>query len=273
MEKLNVNYIALLITSICNMRCKLCSFAVPYLQSHFHYDKDIICEDLQTALNLCGSVKHVDLMGGEPLLHPAISDIVKKIATFDNKPAQIRILTNGAVVPDDTLLKTISIIMASGTDFLFYLDNYGSISTKTDDIKNKLTVAQIPYREVVYYGDEQFSNGWVDYRFDEAIPTQKSQTNQEIQQVYDECFFSTADMWELNNGKLFPCAYTVTSDALGRKCSEYGEYLDLRDSTLSISEKRKILHNWTTRKEYYSACRYCGGLRRNSPRYIAAEQV
>jgi organic radical activating enzyme len=258
------------------MNCKLCSFAVPYLQSHFHYDKDIMCEDLRRALSLCDSVKHVDLMGGEPLLHPDIAEIIERlqyIGTNSKKFGEIRILTNGSISPDDKLLKAIRALMDSGVDFLFFLDNYGKISTKMDDIKNKLTIAQIPYREVIYFGEEQFSNGWVDYRFDEVIPTRKSQTDHEIQQVYDECFFSAANMWELNNGKLFPCTYTVTSDALERKCLERGDYLDLRDDTLSVSEKKEMLYDWATRKEHYSACQYCGGIRKSSPRYMAGEQI
>lgn len=271
-NEVNVGIIAVPITSICNLNCALCSFAVPYIERRRHLSIEAVCADIKRAFELCDRANHIDLMGGEPLLHPGVSDILRDISKYREKCSEARILSNCTLVPKESLLNAISEIMDKGMKFLFYLDCYGEHSPKFEEIVTALDNREIPYRITRYFGEDQWCNGWVDFGFHENPPPIKWVTQEEQQTVYDDCAYPLMRMWEVYGGKIFPCGYTVGISALGRPCSEQDAFVDLYNQQQSISEKRKILLHWQSREKPYEACKYCSGLGSRTPRVPAGIQ-
>ncbi|MDR0382544.1 MAG: radical SAM protein [Spirochaetaceae bacterium] len=77
----------------CNLNCKGCGAFSPLVKECFidvaEYEKD--CSRLSL---LCGgTVEYIDLLGGEPLLHPEITKILDITRKYFN--GQINIITNG----------------------------------------------------------------------------------------------------------------------------------------------------------------------------------
>ncbi|GHV28375.1 hypothetical protein FACS1894167_05190 [Synergistales bacterium] len=273
MNIVSVNYMILTINTVCNLNCKLCATGIPFVHGT-NYPVEEVLQYALRAMELIDHVGHFDLCGGETLLHPKIHEIVKETAKLlRGKCDELRILTNGTIIPNDQTIDSIHETTASGMGFLFLIDNYALPGTKIGEVTKKLTAAGIPYRENVYTGDKQFSDGWVDYKFDESVPTVKHDTESAARETFRDCYFSRVNMWEIGRGKLLPCCYLFTRDLMGQFLAEPGEYVDLFDDTMPIEKKREIIRSGGTRGVHYGACKYCCGLGKNTPRFSAAEQM
>jgi MoaA/NifB/PqqE/SkfB family radical SAM enzyme len=84
----------------CNLNCKGCGAFSPLVKEHCidtaEYERD--CARLSL---LCGGiVEYVDLLGGEPLLHPEILKIIEITRRYFN--GAINIITNGIKLPSMT---------------------------------------------------------------------------------------------------------------------------------------------------------------------------
>ena len=81
------------ITNVCNAKCSFCNYAAdkPYVQERTWVD----AEDFRSAAGILHSrgIRYVTLVGGEPLLHPQILQIVAHAAATGIRPA---IVTNGS---------------------------------------------------------------------------------------------------------------------------------------------------------------------------------
>jgi organic radical activating enzyme len=76
----------------CNLSCRGCSHASPVMRRHLA-DPDVVHRDL-AALAPHYRPQHVRLLGGEPLLHPALADIVAAVRR-SGIAERIRMITNG----------------------------------------------------------------------------------------------------------------------------------------------------------------------------------
>jgi hypothetical protein len=85
----------------CNLNCKSCNHFSPLAPEHYldtdNYGKD--CERLAKLTS--GRARTIRLMGGEPLLHPGITDIIG--LTRKNFPGgtAVKIITNGILLPNE----------------------------------------------------------------------------------------------------------------------------------------------------------------------------
>ena len=80
----------------CNLRCRSCAHLSPALPKHF-VDPDALASDL-TALARSYHVKVLRLLGGEPLLHPNLLDIMMAVRE-SHIAEKIEITTNGVLLP------------------------------------------------------------------------------------------------------------------------------------------------------------------------------
>jgi organic radical activating enzyme len=76
----------------CNLACRSCSHASPALRRHLA-DPDVVRRDL-AALAPHYRPEHVRLVGGEPLLHPALAEVIAAVRS-SGITDRIRMITNG----------------------------------------------------------------------------------------------------------------------------------------------------------------------------------
>lgn len=82
----------------CNLNCQSCNHFSPLAKETF-LNLDIMKSDLQRIYNLYGkSIGNVMLLGGEPLLHPQINDVLK-IARGSLPEVSVALVTNGILLP------------------------------------------------------------------------------------------------------------------------------------------------------------------------------
>ena len=92
-------YFEVHIVEHCNLDCKQCNHYSPLAEEEYisidRYKKD--CDRLSELFD--GEMLYISLLGGEPLLHPQITEIMK--ITREAFPiGQVRIITNGLLLPN-----------------------------------------------------------------------------------------------------------------------------------------------------------------------------
>lgn len=90
------------IVSHCNLNCKCCGHFSPLATPEF-LDVVEFQKDLERIAHLTnGEIDRLELMGGEPLLHPQICDFIR-ISRNLFPDAEINICTNGILLADQTV--------------------------------------------------------------------------------------------------------------------------------------------------------------------------
>ena len=90
-------YVEIHLADHCNLNCKGCGHFSPVASERF-IDLDQLSTDLHRLSHLFGNIEMIRLMGGEPLLHPAITEAIAVSRKFLPR-ADIRLVTNGILLP------------------------------------------------------------------------------------------------------------------------------------------------------------------------------
>ena len=88
------------ITNECNRRCEYCFQKSWYLANNHNEIKEMSIETIEKYFEWMGEEQHLNIMGGEPLLHSKFLDILelakkydKKITIFSNITCIFRIIS------------------------------------------------------------------------------------------------------------------------------------------------------------------------------------
>ena len=255
------------ITNRCTLNCKMCLCSIPYIENPMHTPKETIFKEFEKAFELYDELGRVEIIGGEPLMHPDIAEIIEDLLKYKDKYPKIRITTNATIIPNKDLISTIKKAEKMGIEGEFLLDNYGDISCNINNIIQLLKKEKIPYRVDRYVGDNQRFNGWLCY----GNYTLINETEEELKKKFDNCLCPKLDFHDTHNGKIYSCVYAMTGTVLNKFKLNDDEYVDLFNEKLSIEEKRKITTTFLTKPTV--ACRYCNGFYEGAPRFQAAEQL
>jgi hypothetical protein len=94
--KPNLKYFEYHLADHCNLSCKCCSHFSPIREKQFANVEEYK-RDLQQLQKLFANVLHIELLGGEPLLHPQVVDFLTASRNYFPK-AEIGITTNGVLL-------------------------------------------------------------------------------------------------------------------------------------------------------------------------------
>lgn len=149
------NTMQIFITNNCNFSCKGC-FARKVIKTKI---KNMSISEYKKAINLCvdKNGKQVNLLGGEPLLHPKLKELIK---IAKDKNLKITIYTNGALLnnykPNDftgvkirvsiySLLNHKAVISIPKTNIEFDANFMVSNKTTTDELLKTARYAETNY--------------------------------------------------------------------------------------------------------------------------------
>ncbi len=91
----------------CSLKCKDCCEHVPYFKNPVFSKYDTILSDCSKIAASCEFIRYIELVGGEPFLHPDLERILKGLLQIRNV-GYIKIFTNGTIVPKDEVLKILT---------------------------------------------------------------------------------------------------------------------------------------------------------------------
>lgn len=262
-----MKHVSFAISLNCNLRCKLCGAYAPYYSNNKFPDIVIIKERLHNFFKLVDYVEWLSISGGEPLLYHKLPQVLSELQHYFNKIGKLEIVTNGTIVPSNDLLNTV--VSFKKVNFYFFVDNYGKkISTKIDEISAKLKEFQIPFKVRDYYSENKHCGGWVDYSLLKEI----IHTPSETAELFSRCAFPQKQhfCFSVVEDYLVACSPVYHRIKLGHKVDD-GDYINLKDFSLSIEEQRKKIRN-IYNTSFLETCAYCNGLCDDSERFTPAEQ-
>lgn len=255
------------ITSVCTLKCKKCVTFTPYKQNPHHQNKEMYFASIKGFFDIYDYIEHADLEGGETLLHPDIIEIIQEFLKYKKQYGELRLLTNGTVMPSETVWDVLQSIDA----FFMIIDDYGNLSPKVQQIEDEAKRRGIHYRIDHYYGTDQYCGGWIDM----SDLSQKINDSPELMiKALRNCRQGNYQPEKMKpciyDGKL--CLCTAQASLMPHIPLAEGEYIDLLDESVSIKQKKDIAKNFG--KQPVSACAYCKGFDvTNGIRCQAAEQL
>lgn len=268
---LTINKLSLVITTRCNLKCKLCC---EYIPQHKPFP-DMTIEEadaiISAACKVFDRIKILHLTGGgEPFLHPRLAEMCESAMKYAYKFDKLMLFTNSVTSVSDELL---SVLKKYEDKIVVQVSQYGVNLEREKDILNKLLENNVNCKIEKYYGDVQSFGGWVDF----GVWEKRNRTPEELGSVFKNCAI-TRDMggnWRTRDGKLHWCSRSQRGMELGLIPDNLDDYIDLLDNMESIQRKREKFEN-ISNAHSISACDYCSGHQGTSDtslRFPAAEQL
>ena len=263
--------LSLVITTHCNLKCKLCCEYVP--QNHAFPDMSV--EEEEKILNAAFEVlDYVDTLhltgGGEPFLHPRLPEMIETAMRYQQRFGRLMLFTNSTVPVRGALLDA---LRANSGKLLVQASQYGIFPEREQENAKILRDSGVACKFVKYYGDNQDFGGWVDFGPWEC----QHNSAEALKARFRNCAVNAAmhGNWRTRDGKVHWCSRSQRGMELGLipDCPE--DYVDLLDNSTSPEEKRdKFLA--IAGKAYLSACDRCSGdqgTEDENLRHPAAEQM
>jgi organic radical activating enzyme len=222
----------------CNLNCISCAHYAP-LADQKYLDVEIFRSDMKRLSLLSnGEIELIDLMGGEPLLHPAVEEIMH--ISRDNFHGEIRIITNGILLLNQSIDFWETCRM---DDITIVLSRY-PINIDLNVIKQLVQQYNIKFVVRAEYGE--FKN-WFRNHLD-------IKGTQEVYNNFEKCNNANRTIF-LQNGKLATCG----APFLIKHFNEYFQQnLTVTDKDYIDIYNAKNLHQILTfLSNPIPFCRYC----------------
>ena len=237
-----VERLLFLITDKCSLKCKNCDGYMPYHTNPQNDTYETIADSYNKIMNVCKEVDAIDILGGEPLVHPEIAEITRFFVE-DVHCHKVTIISNGTIVPSAEL---ISVLKSSKCTFR--ISDYGKISSKKEEIIALLNKENIKY---------EITN----YQYWDSIPLIQK-TNETVEQLNAKYSTCVTNALYVKHGKLFQCSFVAGLSALDEVLIPDFEknYIDLHCGNgqllyCSIQNFAKQTHKGI----HLDACKYCPG--------------
>lgn len=245
-KRIQVETLEIHVAEHCNLKCFHCCTNSPY------NDKRLLTlREVEESCNQLAKYFKADvfkLLGGEPLLHPQLTQIID-IAKASGVSDNIRIVTNGLLLHrmGDEFWKKIDQLTIS---------NYSSAPLSEKNIGMFWQKAR-KYEVVLNlkYVDE----------FNQILLTKPNTNQQKNQEIYDDCWIRHRCLM-VRNGVFFKCARAVYMDIYKKKLnlkrypSEPSSYVIEDGIPMNDPD---FLHNaqiYLNSKKPLASCRYCLGV-------------
>jgi len=242
---------AIIVTTRCTLKCDKCLSHVPDLGSQRDAPTHELLEDLRALLSCVGYIYDVCISGGEPFMHPGL-DLIVRACADSGKIGNIKVITNGTIVPGETLLAALRDAKARVN-----VSKYATVPQP--NLENILAV--LKDNEICHYVISADNDFWVDTEsfgpLKEGSPARR----------YSDCFCRL--YYVLLSGKQYPCCQSAFLAYDGRIPEHEGDFINIR--TVSPAAYRGELSK-LNEKSAVSACAYCLGSNYKSPTVPTAIQ-
>lgn len=134
-----------IVTTRCTLNCEYCFAKIPYFSKREDIDIDYIIKQLDKILSVVDYVKHIEIYGGEPLLHKDLWKLIEYINSpkVQEKVAYTYILTNGTLMLDE---KVIEKILENKNYWIIRYSPYGKYSKKQFELFEQCNENKLFYR-------------------------------------------------------------------------------------------------------------------------------
>ena len=229
-------HVELPITQRCNLRCKHCSFFMPYFKHPVDFPVEDLIKYMDRLIEAVDTVQIFRILGGEPFLYKDLYAIVEK-AIASPKFKTIEIVTNGTIIPTPELLA-----LMKNQRVKIQISYYGKLSRKAEEIKavcdeaGVLCVIRDPKDKTWGYAGDLHDRG---------------RSVQELKKQLKRCGNICRNF---QNGKLYFCPRASFGSKLGMPDNP-NDFVDFTEEVDVKTRKRQIFE--LNQKRYIAACNYC----------------
>jgi organic radical activating enzyme len=239
--KLWVSHLGVPAVQHCNLRCAACSHAAPLLPKSF-VSPDQLKDDLEK-LSQHLRVGEFRILGGEPLLHPNLGDLIE-VVRRSKISSSICLVTNGVLIHtlDPVLWKSLDRLWVSFYPGIRTGMPQAEISQRCKDYRVKFTPL------VIDHFQQKLLN---EYNDDEEL----------VRKIFQKC--NEAQAWRcytILDGYFFRCA--IAPQTKIRLAIAGQNYLGYQIDGLDIQDRKNLrrrLKDYAFSKQPLGACHYCIG--------------
>ena len=263
MKKLEIERLTIIATTVCNLRCKLCSNLMPRFKKPCHEPVEDLIKDTDGFFSLIDYIKYFHYVGGEVFTRKDMAPVYENCLKYRNRFQTLRIITNATLLPCKADL---SVLRRFGNQLEIQISDYGILS-KVEQLTNLLYENQIYYTVKTYHGKDQHYGGWIDNTKFEDLGL----SGESLKNHFQHCGTRNIECYHAYRGKMYGCPPMWCTHALGIIKPNREDYIDLYDTSMTREEKRLIISNFG--KKPYALCNRCVIYSADSERFPAAQQM
>lgn len=235
-DKPTLPYYEIPITDRCNLNCKGCLFGCNAEAKAEHIPMEEVIRDVKRMSELFCNIPWIRILGGEPLLHPDIVEIMREVRAC-NLYSDIDVCTNGLMIPK---MPEIFFECIKEENISLHISGYPPTYKMYKQIEEKLQKYRI---DAATLEREEF------FKFYTLDATNDKNVS------YQKCF--TAACREVYKGRISNCSGVIAFEKMNCQFgTEYkmipGEdYIEIHDEKLTGWDIMDVLDRPT------NACKYC----------------
>lgn len=197
----------------CSLKCKDCCECVPYFENPVFSEAGVILSDCEKIAASCSFIRYIELVGGEPFLHPQFRQVLEGLLRIENV-GYIKVFTNGTVVPQRSLLEFIK-----NPRIVIDISNY-TAQAKGRLLENIYRTMNLLNENGIRYVYSE-SKEWTDW----GGFHDRGRTEEDVRNNASHCFCYNCH--RAFQGKLFRCPHQYAGIQQGKMKLIEGEYVDL----------------------------------------------
>lgn len=263
MSELNIERLTVIATTVCNLRCKLCSNLMPRFEKPCHEPVENLIRDTDGFFDLIDHIKYFHYVGGEVFTRKDMAPVYENCLRHREQFDVLRIITNATLLPCE---EDLAVLRRFGKQLEVQISDYGILS-KAERLTETLDENGIFYTVKTYHGDDQHFGGWTD----NTHFTDLGFTEEELKKHFEDCGNRRINCFHAYRGKMYGCPPMWCTHALGIVEPNREDFIDLYDESMTREEKRRIIAAFGTKP--YALCRRCVIYSPESERFPAAEQL
>lgn len=231
----------MVLTYRCSLNCKNCIGLIPYYKKPTEYKKEDIFKDIDRVSELFDFISVLNLLGGEPLTHPDVYEIIDYACQKENFK-YVLITTNGTIPLDKEKLKKLN-----KEKTIFSFSNYEAMSTKLLESREILD-------EIGIMNIRVDMENWKKV----TVNIKNKLTEEQRQKNFESCFSKNCP--GVVGGEIGRCGQQKSMDLLEILPQNSSECVDIFDVTISEEELKQNIKNLIYGEKPIKPCDYCSFL-------------
>lgn len=245
-DRICLDRVEVFVTSYCTLNCEKCISYMPYFKERIHIPLKQLKEDADLLFQNVDYVHKMKILGGEGLLYPELKVYIQYLNNnYGNKIGNIRIGTNGTIIPSKDILD-----VCREYKVIMDISNYSAAVPERCKLDEVIKICK---DNGVATDIKRTGEHWLDLGF----PAEKAhyENQEEIREHFFQCAMFCRQFGE---GKYWYCCSNFAAVKCGLFPGDANDYMDFR-KTFTKKELLEFELGYSSigRTTFCSVCHGC----------------